>query len=402
MDHIYSVSEITDEIKALLEGSIAEFDLQAEISEIKYHSSGHLYFTLKDNSAVMPAVMWRSHAASLIVRPRAGDSVVCRGRLSVYPPHGRYQFVARSMKSSGQGDLYLKFEALKNKLSLEGVFDRDRKALIPSFPLHVAMLTSRTGAALQDMLRVFANAAPHIRITVFPVRVQGEGSAVSMIRALDTAEKYKPAPDCIILARGGGSIEDLWEFNDESLARHIAACKIPVISGVGHETDFTICDFCSDHRASTPTAAAEFCARYWQESPEQLAYLDSRLIQAIDRLLDNTDQRLNITIQSHGFRRHSDLLNARKDKLQGLMKQLQNSALHRLDEFAQQLKNLTVKRDLLHPQNILQRGYSINRNASGEIIRSIDQITVGEMLYTQFAQGTGRSEIKELKRSSND
>ncbi|MCK5519466.1 MAG: exodeoxyribonuclease VII large subunit, partial [Candidatus Marinimicrobia bacterium] len=220
MDEIYSVSEITHRIKNLLEYQIPDFYLEGEISEIKYHSSGHIYFSLKDNKAIIPAAMWRSQASSLITRPQAGAKVICRGKLSVYAPQGRYQFIAASIKTAGQGDLFLQFEALKKRLETDGLFDQENKSSLPDFPRHIAIITSESAAALQDMLGVFRKSAPHIKLSIFPARVQGEGSAKQIISALNHIENdLKSSPDCIIIARGGGSIEDLWEFNSEALAR---------------------------------------------------------------------------------------------------------------------------------------------------------------------------------------
>ncbi|MCK5686092.1 exodeoxyribonuclease VII large subunit, partial [bacterium] len=282
MDQIYSVSEISHKIKSHLEYKIPEFYLGGEISEIKYHSSGHIYFTLKDNSAIMPSVMWRSQALTLKNRPEPGSKVVCRGKLSVYLPQGRYQFIASTMTISGQGDLFLQFEKLKLQLESEGLFNLDKKKVIPDFPRHIGIITSQSGAALQDILKVFSQIAPHLNLTLAPARVQGKGSADEIITRLDEFLSSSSLPDCIIIARGGGSIEDLWEFNNESLARYISSYKLPVLSGVGHETDFSICDFVSDYRASTPTAAAETCVQNWKDSRNQLEYLDSRFLQALE------------------------------------------------------------------------------------------------------------------------
>ncbi len=397
MDQIYSVSEITHKIKSLLEFEIPDFYLEGEISEIKYHSSGHVYFSLKDSDAVMPAVMWRSQAQQLTNRPQAGARVVCHGSLSVYPPQGRYQFVARSMKPSGIGELFLEFEEMKKRLSAEGLFDDEFKKAIPAYPRRIAIIAGDKTAALQDMLRVFRSSHAPALLILAPARVQGGGSAEQIVARLDQLHQLMPAPDCILIARGGGSLEDLWEFNKETLARRIFTSTIPVISGVGHETDFSICDFVADFRASTPTAAAELCVRAWNDAPERINYLETRALNAADNRLSRAELQLNRLLSAHGLRRLPDLLERRQEKLLSLSRSLTQTVRYHLEQQAASLKTLGAKLELLNPANVLSRGYSVTRNENGEIIRSVGNIRPGSIINSEVADGILTSEIRAVK-----
>jgi len=401
MDHIYSVSEITRNIKTILEGRFPDFFLEAEISEFRRHGSGHIYFTLKDSEALIPSVMWRSAAQSLTVSPRVGDRVLCRGSISVYPPQGKYQFIAKTLRPAGTGDLFLAFEALKEKLRSEGLFDPARRAAIPAYPLHTAIISSPSGAALQDMLRVFRQDAPHIRISVYPARVQGEGSARQMIQQMQQIIASADPPDLLILGRGGGSLEDLWEFNSEDLARQIAACPIPVISAVGHETDFSISDFVADHRASTPTAAAELCVRSWKEVPDILNYSESRFYDALLRVMDRSRRDLDSLMQRHGFRKHSDLLKQQHLQIDTLKQRLKRAADQQLHNTDRQLNAILENIRILSPNRTLARGFAINRDSEGRIIRRAEQLAPGQNLVSEYPDGFVHSTVDRTEAKSD-
>ncbi|HNT33227.1 MAG TPA: exodeoxyribonuclease VII large subunit, partial [Candidatus Aminicenantes bacterium] len=254
--HVYSVTEITQVIKAALETAVPQVWVVGEISNCRRHPSGHIYFTLKDAGAALSAAVWKSNAARLKFELRDGQQVVCRGRIDVYPPRGSYQLNVDQVEPKGKGALQLAFEQLKEKLRAEGLFDPARKKKIPLLPKTIGVVTSPTGAALIDILRTIDRRFAKVRIVIYPARVQGAGAAAEIVEGLEFLGG-RPGIDVIIVGRGGGSIEDLWAFNEEPVARAIAASPVPVISAVGHEVDFTIADFVADIRASTPTAAAE-------------------------------------------------------------------------------------------------------------------------------------------------
>ena len=255
---VYSVEQLNITIRQTLEGQLGIVWLQAEISNFKPHSSGHFYFSLKDSKAQISAIMFRGSNSKLKFKPHDGLEVIVRGKITVYEPRGTYQIVCDSMEPVGAGALQKQFEQLKEKLKQEGLFDPLQKKVLPAFPKSIAVVTSPTGAAIQDILNIMSRRAPHVSVTVVPAIVQGAAAAPQICEAFRKAMLLKP--DVIIIGRGGGSIEDMWCFNDETLARLIASCDIPVISAVGHEIDFTICDFVADLRAPTPSAAAELVA----------------------------------------------------------------------------------------------------------------------------------------------
>ncbi len=282
---IFTVSSLTSDIKAVIESGFSGLWVEGEISNFKVYPSGHAYFDLKDDKALLNAVMWKGSRKYLKFEPKQGDHVVCRGRLSVYEKYGKYQLVAESMEPKGLGALQAEFEALKKKLKAEGFFDQERKKNLPYIPWSVGIVTSPAGAVIKDIIRTLNRRFPGLRIILNPVRVQGDGAAKEIARAIGQFNEYGKV-DVLIVGRGGGSLEDLFAFNEEKVARAIAASVIPVVSAVGHETDFTIADFVADLRASTPTAAAEMVA------PEREAIED-----AIDELVERMTGRLRGTIE---------------------------------------------------------------------------------------------------------
>lgn len=422
MPKILSVSDITEQIKRKLENEIPEALVRAEISECKFHSSGHIYLVLKDPGAVLPAVIWKTAALQLPVIPAVGMDVIVYGRLSVYAPHGKYQFVIQSLQDAGRGELYRKFEDLKRKLVEEGLCDSARKKAIPPYPLHVGLVTSETGAALQDMLRIFAHDAAHVRLTLAPARVQGKGAAKSVISALRSLITLKP--DCVILARGGGSIEDLWEFNDEDLARYIAAYPIPLISGIGHETDSSIADFVSDHRASTPTNAAEFICKTWRDVKTRLNVLDDTLNTRTDWYLENEARRLIHIQQILGLHSPLKTLLAQQQKLGDLLNRSvtkMNTVLRLQEQSANELsqrinrgfnviirykimqyESLNAKLGAYAPEHVLRKGYVLLRNKKARLIRSVTELKSGEAIQIELHDGRAGATVNEIKRKGND
>lgn len=400
MLNIQSVSDITNLIKSKLEREIPELLVRAEISECKFHASGHIYMTLKDPGAVMPAVIWRTTATRLRSKPAVGMEVIVSGKLSVYAPHGRYQFIISSLEDAGQGQLFIEYEELKKRLISEGLCDIERKQSIPKYPLHVGLVTSSTGAALQDMLRVFNQDAPHIKLILSPARVQGKGGAETIIEALEALILIKP--DCILLTRGGGSIEDLWEFNRENLARYVADYPIPLISGVGHETDTTIIDLVSDHRASTPTNAAEFICAPWREVKLTLNQIDYTLASVMTRVLDRQRLRLNNVQRYLSSRRISESILNYRQAIQHLQERSQKAVLMHFALKMSKFQGFKGKLIAYSPENILKKGYTLIYDEGDKIIRSVESLSKNDGVNIKFHDGSRHALITDDKGNINE
>ncbi|HDR04948.1 MAG TPA: exodeoxyribonuclease VII large subunit [Candidatus Marinimicrobia bacterium] len=394
MDQIYSVADLTNQIKLILENEIPDLYLQGELSEITFHNSGHWYFTLKDREAVISCLMWRNSANAVGFRPKLGEQLILYGKLSVYQPHGKYRFVARQVFRAGQGELYQRYELLKKKLEKEGLFESARKIKIPMYPRSVALITSETGAALQDMRRIFSSYAPYIQLFIVPAKVQGAGAAQSMIKALKIAENSRET-ELILIARGGGSIEDLWEFNDESLARTIASCKKPIISGVGHETDTTICDYVADYRASTPTGAAEYAVRGWRDAAEYLNQLEISMVQTVQNRLNHHRQFFDLLQKHYGFRRLLDIVEKRREETVRHIANMERALALRLRMSQELLRNLNLQLEAYNPQQVLKKGFVIIRNQKGQISTSAKSLIPGEKITGEFKDGRFTATLEE-------
>ncbi len=436
---ILTVSQLTGSIRGLLETHFPFVSVRGEISNLRRPYSGHIYFTLKDDRAQLRAVLFKMQQRYLEEEPRDGQQVICRGRLSVYEPRGEYQIIVDTLDFHGEGALQLAFERLKKKLAAEGLFAADRKRKPPPMPDHITLVTSPGGAAVHDFIRVARARLPGIRLAVYPVAVQGETAAAEMITALAEINRHLQT-DVIVLCRGGGSLEDLYCFNDEDLARAIRASRIPVVSAVGHEVDVTIADLAADLRAPTPSAAAEILVPDGTALLEQVFRQRARLGHSIRTTLDRYRDRLrllrhrlgtmpqpldNLLLQldqyalrlEHGIR---ELLAERKDSLQELAARLaETSPRTRLQLYGQQLDNLrsrlarasglVVDRnraalgraaallDAVSPLATLERGYAIVRKDSprGKIIRSADQVQPGEDLRIILHRGQVRATVRE-------
>jgi len=400
MLNINSVSDITAMIKAKLEKDIPPMLLKAEISECKFHYSGHVYMTLKDSGAVLPAVIWKTTANQLKTQPAVGMDVLVFGQLSVYPPHGKYQFIIQSLQEAGRGELYLQYEALKAKLIEEGLTDLDRKLKIPKYPLHVGLVTSETGAALQDMLRVFAHDAPHVKLTLSPARVQGKGAAKTIINALQALQSVKP--DVVLCARGGGSIEDLWEFNDESLARYVADYPVPLISGVGHETDTTIIDLVSDHRASTPSNAAEYVCAPWRDIKTGLNQMQESLSSSLQRAVQKQKDRLENYQRFLSSKNLLDNLKNMQEKAGLLLEKAKQGMIKHLQLKQSRFDLLNGKLIAYAPQNVLKKGYVLITDRNEELLRSVEELSEGQAITISFHDGTADADIRKVKKGPHD
>ncbi|MDX6765153.1 MAG: exodeoxyribonuclease VII large subunit [Candidatus Methylacidiphilales bacterium] len=404
-----SVSELTESVRALLESGIGTVRVQGEISNLRRQPSGHMYFTLKDAQSQIRAVFFRGDARSLRFQPKDGDQVVAGGEITVYVPRGEYQIRVTSLQPVGRGSLQERFEALKLKLREEGLFEEARKRPLPEFPRTVAIVTSASGAAVRDFINVLQRRCPRIRIQVYGVRVQGEGAHREIIDALEAIGRAARA-DIAVVARGGGSLEDLWEFNEEALARAVAACPVPVISGVGHETDFTICDFVADLRAPTPSAAAELLSRADADWFDDLADLREGMDRALQQRLDDEHTRLDAFRNHYVFREpvrlvhqwsqrmdeHRDRLRTalltqhrqRSGRLAGLRQTWQVlDPLQKIARWREVLASREHQLRLLSPEATLRRGYTMVLDEKGAIVREAKRARALETLRVRFADG---------------
>ena len=440
---VFSVSGLTREIRSLLEGHWQDLWVEGEVSNLRLQSSGHQYFTLKDAGAQISCVLFRGAASRNSLRLSEGMQVKAQGDLSVYEPRGQYQLVVRQLQNCGLGELQARFEALKRRLQAEGLFEAQRKQALPKIPQVVAVVTSPTGAALQDMLNVLTRRSPWLHLLVYPVRVQGQGAAaesVAALQALNAAEaRHWPRPEVIVLARGGGSIEDLWSYNDEALARAIAASSIPVVSAVGHEIDFTIADFAADLRAPTPSAAAELLTEDAGQMRQFWDQIQGRLRLRLNEVMSRHDRHLEALGKGalfHGLRHAMQRADMDADGMEQRLGEAVSAALRRaaeqilycervlasrhprsqLQELGHRLERLeagmgqAILRGLerrgvaiesraamlrtLGPQAVLSRGYSMTLGEDGQPLRDAAQLRPGEVIRTRLERGELRSRVE--------
>ncbi|MCL7746147.1 exodeoxyribonuclease VII large subunit [Halalkalibacter alkaliphilus] len=348
---VLTISEVTRYIKSIMEEDVMlqSVWIRGELSNVKMHSRGHLYFTVKDDKSRMQAVMFAGHNRYLKFKPENGMKVLLRGEVNVYEPYGQYQFYAKEMQPDGVGSLYLAYEKLKAQLEREGLFANERKKAIPLFPSRIAVITSPTGAAIRDIVITLKRRYPIAQITLLPVLVQGDQAPSSITRAIRQAD-LAGCFDCLIVGRGGGSIEELWAFNDEGVARAISQANVPIISAVGHETDFTISDFVADLRAPTPTGAAELAVPDHQEVRRSLTMQKKRLKKLMIDRLSSESAKLERFKRSYAFRYPEQLIRQKEQQLDGYMDRLKRSVTTTITGPANQLKHLDKSLTMLHPQ----------------------------------------------------
>lgn len=390
---VFTVSRLNKEARGMLEQGFGLIWLAGEISNFTHHGSGHMYFSLKDDQAQVSCAMFRGQNRGLGFRPAMGMQVLVRARVSIYEARGNYQLIVESMEEAGEGRLQREFERLKKKLHDAGLFDADRKQPLPAAPKKIGIVTSPTGAAVRDILHVLQRRFPVAQVLIYPVSVQGEAAAGQIVRALALAEAHGSC-DLLILARGGGSLEDLWAFNEETVAQAIFNCPIPVISGVGHEIDFTIADFVADVRAPTPSAAAEIAV------PDQREWLNT-LARYLDRLGHLARRYLSAKREKTGWlekrlaQAHpGQLLNQQGQKLDELGLRLRRAVQDKLGRLHQRLDPLTRALQAIGPQATLERGYAIVSHGEA-IVRDAGTLNKGDEIHIRFARGTATSTIKE-------
>lgn len=395
-DHLLTVSALTAEIKALLEDGLPPVWLTGEISNFKHHTSGHFYFSLKDSEAQIPCVMWAGRNRYLRFAPRDGMQVIIQGKVTVYEKRGYYQLEVWTMQPAGVGALQLAFERLKLRLHGEGLFEADHKVELPAFPQRVGIVTSPTGAALRDLVSVLRRRWPPIEIILRPVRVQGEGAAEEIALALQEFNAYGDV-EVIIVGRGGGSLEDLWPFNEEIVARAIYASELPVVSAVGHEIDFSISDFVADLRAPTPSAAAELVVPDADEVSRHLWQQLQRGHFALQRQLQAQRERLRRIAASYGLRRPVDLIHQRSQELDESHRQMLRSFELLLERRRRDLETAYQRLQALSHASILQRGFAlVFKEEDGALVRQAGQLQPEAAIRIQFARGRAQAQVREI------
>lgn len=393
-----SVTQLTGYIKLLLDRDeiLSQTCVRGELSNYKIHSSGHHYFTLKDEGAVISCVLFRSDAMRLRFRPESGMKVILTGRVSLFPRSGQYQLYVSHMQPDGAGDLAVAFEQLKQRLQAQGVFDAAHKKPLPRYPERVALVTSPTGAAVRDMIRILGRRWPLASVLVCPVRVQGEGAAEEIAAMLELVDAAGLA-DVIITGRGGGSLEDLWAFNEEIVARAIYRCKTPVISAVGHEPDVTIADFAADVRAATPSNGAELAVCDRAELRALLEQQARRMEKAQERRLELLRQRLRRLSERPVLRSPEGSLQQKELLLELLRQRLERAAAAAVEKRQRQFAALSGRLDALSPLKVLARGYAVATRQE-QLLHSVEQLSPGEEIRLRLADGTAFCAVERIEK----
>jgi exodeoxyribonuclease VII large subunit len=397
------VSELTGYIKELFEIDfrLQDIEVSGEISNFTRARSGHLYFTLKDEQAQLKCVMWRTMAQRLAFRPEEGDAVLAHGRVSVYETGGVYQLYADWLEPAGRGYLAIAFERLKERLSLEGLFDQERKKPVPSFPNKIGIVTSADAAALRDILKVLQRRCPLVEVLIAPTLVQGDQAPEQIVQALRWLDGRDDI-DTILVARGGGSIEDLWAFNDEQVARAIFAAEKPVISGVGHETDFTIADLVADLRAPTPSAAAELAAPDLSALPLVLADSRARLVAYMQSQIQQRRRQVQANAQALSLLSPRSTLDNNWQRLDGLSLRLDQVTRIYLEQNRSRLAVQNAALSTVSPLATLSRGYAIVRGQDGSVVRSTEQVAPGDRIGVQVSDGEFEAKITANRQQSTE
>jgi len=403
--HVFTVSELTKQIRYMLESSFSAVWVEGEISNFILHSSGHSYFSLKDKNSVINCVLFKSDGAKLKFDPENGQKVLCRGRISVYDKRGQYQFYVNKMESTGAGALQVAFEKLKKKLFDEGLFDEELKKEIPPVPACVGVVTSDTGAAIKDILKVATRRFPNMEILLRPVRVQGDEAKGEITEAIREFNEYNKnivpgkginPVDVLIVGRGGGSLEDLWPFNEEVVARAIADSDIPIVSAVGHEIDYTISDFVADLRAPTPSAAAELVVPVKEDIAKEIEYCISRSKSSIKKRIEELKKEVKVLRESYVLRTPLNFLLQMEQRIDDLLDKIKTEGFHFFAIKNEQLSSVTGKMHVLSPLSVLERGYSITFK-DNKAVKSVKSLKKGDTIKTRFHEGTVTSAVKSVE-----
>lgn len=401
---VITVSQLNRYVKMLLQEDVAltPVYVSGEISNfVNHYKSGHLYFSLKDENALVKAVMFRTYAARLAFRPEGGMKVIVRAKASVYEKDGTFQLYVEDMQPDGVGALQIAYEQLKKRLQEEGLFDAARKKALPPFPTRIGVITSPTGAAVRDILNILARRYPLAQVVFLPVLVQGEGAPPQLVAALERMNREKAA-DVLIIGRGGGSLEELWAFNDERVCRAVAASEIPVISAVGHETDFTLCDFAADLRAPTPSAAAELAVPDAAELLLSLRQTQVQLTVLMRSRLEKVRTELQILHRQKALSSPTYYVEQMAMQLDLLTRSFEHSAKTALQDAHAQLSALAAKLDALSPLKVLSRGYAMARTDGGRLVTSVADVCKGDTLYMDMCDGTLVCMVQDIQKEETD
>jgi len=395
---IYSVSEITREIRALFELNLPPLWLEGEISNFIHHSSGHRYFTLKDENAQIKCVLWRDIGDFLNFDIEDGMKVIAYGNVSVYEKQGQYQLYVEDIVPAGVGKLDLAFRQLKEKLFKEGLFDEEHKKPLPEFPQAIGIVTSPTGAAIRDMIHILHRRMPSVQIILNPVKVQGEGAAWEIAQGINEFNQFGQV-DVIIVGRGGGSLEDLWAFNEEIVARAIYASEIPVVSAIGHEIDFTIADLVADLRAPTPSAAAELVAKDKREVLYQIKNLTQSLVEYQLAQIESAKIRVKTAVESYGMKRPWDILTQKSQRVDELLKNMGWLVNQSVKSAQQNLANLMGRLNALSPLSILERGYSVcYKLPSLKLLKDVNKLKLADVVEVRLHKGKFRGKVEKIEK----
>lgn len=401
---VITVSQLNRYVKMLLQedAALTPVYVSGEISNfVNHYKSGHLYFSLKDENALVKAVMFRTYAARLAFRPEGGMKVIVRAKASVYEKDGTFQLYVEDMQPDGVGALQIAYEQLKKRLQEEGLFDAARKKALPPFPTRIGVITSPTGAAVRDILNILARRYPLAQVVFLPVLVQGEGAPPQLVAALERMNREKAA-DVLIIGRGGGSLEELWAFNDERVCRAVAASEIPVISAVGHETDFTLCDFAADLRAPTPSAAAELAVPDAAELFLSLRQTQVQLTVLMRSRLEKVRTELQILHRQKALSSPTYYVEQMAMQLDFLTRSFEHSAKIALQDAHAQLSALAAKLDALSPLKVLSRGYAMARTDGGRLVTSVADVCKGDTLYMDMCDGTLVCMVQDIQKEGTD
>jgi exodeoxyribonuclease VII large subunit len=394
---IYTVTQISDELKLILEDSYPAVWIRGEILNFKLYNSGHIYFNIRDKNAQIRAVLFQSASTSLTFSPKDGMKVLVYGRVSSYPKRGDYQVIVNRMERCGSGELYEAYEKLKERLKAEGFFDESAKKPIPDIVNKIGIITSQDGAALRDILKIIDNLNANIEILIYPVRVQGEEAEKEIPQAIEYLNSCHKDLDVLLVGRGGGSVEDLWAFNMESVARAIFASEIPVVSCIGHEVDFTIADFVADMRAPTPSAAAEMVLRSRNDIKKHIEFLRESLSSVIGFILDDCRAKLDKLILSRALTKPYLIYEDKISYLDELGNCLLKSIGCLLKSKSENLENVLRKLDIVSPLSVLKRGFSICFDINNEVIKNSKNINAGDDINIRFAAGSLNAQVKSCE-----
>ncbi len=396
-NNVLSVTELTKSIKLLLEDNFPRLWVEGEISNYIQHTSGHKYFTLKDENAQIRCVMWKGMGRYLSFEPENGMKVKACGQVTVYEKSGQYQLVVSTMQPAGVGELEIAFQQLKMKLEKEGLFDESRKKPIPEYPEKIGVITSPTGAAIRDIIDIISRRAPWVEIVIRPTLVQGEGASADIVEAINEFNSFKEV-DLLIVGRGGGSIEDLWPFNEESTARAIFSSELPVISAVGHQVDFTIADFVADLRAPTPSAAAEMAVPDGSELKGHFVERYRRLCQIqFDNIKSGKDRLKGLTAR-YGLRKPMEIITTRTQRLDELTQSFHKTASYMIEKFKSRLSVLTSRLESASPVNIMNRGYAyVSSPVTGVNIKSYVEVAIGDEVDVRLYKGGFTAGVTKIR-----